>query len=114
VKSAVELLRDATKAIYVKLHSHSVFATLQSGRIDPAEYIKLLLALHEFHVAFADVIGDGRLRCQFLTDDLLLMGVDVWNGGWRQAAWRIFSGIALLLLWDDIVRTMIKLGTFAR
>jgi heme oxygenase len=74
--SAIEELRGATKEVHEQLHSHAVFAALQNGQIDRAEYIKLLLALYGFHNAFVDIIADSHKRCQFLTDDLLFMGID--------------------------------------
>lgn len=75
-ESAIVALRNATKSIHEQLHLHPVFASLQSGRIDRAEYTNLLLALHGFHIAFADGVADGHRRCQHLIEDLIFLGAD--------------------------------------
>lgn len=74
--SAIGVLRHATRSIHERLHSHAVFASLQSGRIGRAEYVNLLLGLYGFHAGLKDTAADGHLRCQHLLNDLNFMGAD--------------------------------------
>ncbi|WP_353203904.1 biliverdin-producing heme oxygenase [Sphingomonas sp.] len=69
-------LRVATGAIHERLHHHSGFAAIQSGTIGKDAYTALLCRLYGFHHPFELTLPQVPDRTNWLTRDLIDLGVD--------------------------------------
>nr|WP_294546823.1 biliverdin-producing heme oxygenase [uncultured Rhodopila sp.] len=73
--TARHALREATRAVHTRLHTHPVLGAVQAGTIDIACYRALLTRLYGFHLPFETAAGIGPERSLWLADDMRALGL---------------------------------------
>jgi len=72
--TARHALREATRAVHTRLHTHPVLGAVQAGTIDIVSYSTLLARLYGFHAPFEAAAGIVPERSLWLADDMLMLG----------------------------------------
>jgi heme oxygenase len=73
--TARHALREATRAVHARLHTHPVLGAVQAGTIDIASYRTLLIRLYGFHAPFEAAAGIGPERSLWLAADMRTLGL---------------------------------------